>query len=432
MGSRIAVVGSGVSGLVAAHHLSAGHEVTVFEAAGRVGGHTNTIDVEADGRTWAVDTGFIVFNDRTYPEFEALLGRLGVPSHDSTMSFSVRSERTGLEYNGTDLNRLFAQRRNLFSPRFLGMLRDILRFHREAPRALETGGDDAAGPTLGEFLGERRYGDAFVRDYLLPMGGAIWSATRERMLAFPLRYFVRFFVNHGMLTVDDRPTWRVVSGGSNRYLAPLCRPFAERIRLSTPVRRVRRTETLVEVTLDGGCTETFDEILLACHSDTALSLLADPSEAEREVLSALEYQPNGAVLHTDESVMPRNRRAWAAWNYHLLEREAGPALDGSSEEARAPATVTYWMNLLQGLDARTQFFVTLNRRADIDPARILAEIPYEHPIYTKAGVRAQGRWIEISGVRRTHYCGAYWGWGFHEDGVRSGLRVARQLEGAPA
>ncbi len=421
---RIAIVGSGVSGLVAGHLLSRSHEVHVFEADARVGGHTNTLPVELGGRSYAVDTGFIVFNDWTYPNFIRLLDQLGVAWKKSDMSFSVKSEVTGLEYNGTSLNSLFAQRANVFRPSFLGMVRDILRFNSEAPALLEAeaaalvsgGPGDGGGPTLAEYLQTGGYGEAFVRDYILPMGGAIWSASTEQMLAFPARFFVRFFSNHGMLSVDERPTWRVVEGGSGSYLEPLCRPFADRIQTSSPVEHIVRSASKVQIQVAGRAPQSFDHVVIATHSDTALGLLADPSDAEREVLGALPYQANVALLHTDASLMPRKRLAWAAWNYHLLER--------SPQGPGAPVSVTYWMNRLQGLDAPQDVFVTLNRDGEIAPEHLLARIEYAHPTYTSEGVTAQGRWSEISGQRGTHYCGAYWSWGFHEDGVRSGLRVA--------
>jgi predicted NAD/FAD-binding protein len=398
---RIAIVGSGVSGLVAAHLLHRHHEITVFEATGRVGGHVNTVDVSMDGGTWAIDTGFIVYNERNYPNFSRLLTQLDVPTQPSSMSWSVRADHADLEYNGSTLPLLFAQRRNLVRPRFYRMLGDIIRFNRDAPGAIRNG---SAHHTLGEYLAERTYADAFVNYYPPPMGSAIWSVPRSRVLDMPAAFFVRFFENHGMLTVDDRPTWRVVQGGSARYVEVLTTPFADRIRLRHPVRRIMRHAGHVEV--DG---EPFDHVVIACHADQAVALLADPSNAEREILDALPYEPNEAVLHSDTSLLPRRRRAWAAWNYRV------------GEDPAAPATLTYNMNALQTLTAPRTWCVTLNDTDDIDPAHIIARIPYEHPIYSRAGTAAQGRHAEISGVNRTHYCGAYWANGFHEDGVRSAL-----------
>lgn len=411
---RIAIVGSGVSGLVAAHLLHPRHDVTVFEARERIGGHVNTIDIpKDDGRTDRVDTGFIVYNEHNYPIFTKLLAKLGVATHASDMSFSVRCDRTGLEYNGSTIGQLFAQRRNLFRPSFHRMLLDILRFNREAAPAIA---DGAAEMTLGEYVASAGYGRGLSEHYLLPMGSALWSLPRAQVLDMPAAFFVRFFENHGMLTVDDRPEWRVVTGGSNRYVEKLVEPFRDRIRTGVPVRRVTRNglgsaseQSTDGVLVDG---EAFDHVVFACHSDQALDVLADATHAERELLGALPYQENDVVLHTDTSVLPRTRRAWGAWNYHLR---------GSSD---APATVTYNMNVLQTLDVPQTYCVTLNATDTIDPASIVYRTTYHHPVYTREGFAAQERHAEISGVNRTHFCGAYWGFGFHEDGARSGLRVA--------
>ncbi|MCB9897658.1 MAG: FAD-dependent oxidoreductase [Planctomycetes bacterium] len=410
---KIAVVGTGVSGLVAAHRLHPEHDLTVFEADDRIGGHVNTLDLRTGGRSHAVDTGFIVFNERTYPGFCALLDELGVASRPSTMSFSVRDERTGLEYNGHSLDTLFAQRRNLLRPTFLRMIADILRFNRQARELLE-GEDD--GLTLGEYLDRGRWSRAFLEQYILPMGAAIWSSGTVGMRAFPARAFVRFFENHGMLSVDERPQWRVVEGGSRSYVEALVRPFRERIRSSSPVDAVRRLADGVEVTVRGDAPERFDAVVIAVHSDQALAMLADPSASERAVLGAIGYQRNEAVVHTDERMLPRARKAWAAWNYHVTSRD---------DERVA---VTYDMNALQGLDAEVRFLVTLNHVEDIDPTRVLRRITYHHPVFTPAALAAQRRHAEISGVRRTFYCGAYWGYGFHEDGHRSAVTALAQLE----
>jgi len=401
---RIAVVGSGVSGLVAARLLADAHEVTVFEAADRLGGHVHTVEVDGT----PVDTGFIVFNHATYPNFKRLIERLGVATQPSTMSFSVKCDRTGFEWNGTSLNGLFAQRRNLFRPSFLRMLRDVVRFNRAAPAVLDNG---EASSTLGEYVARHGYSRFFVDFYLVPMGSAIWSMPKARLLEFPTGFFVRFFSNHGMLTVDDRPQWHVVEGGSRAYVDALVAPFRDRIRLSTPIRSVRRRATHVELEPGG----RFDEVILACHSDQALRLLADPTDTEREVLGALPYQPNEVVLHTDASLLPRRRRAWAAWNYHV----------GGDDER--PVAVTYNMNELQSLRTRKTYCVTLNRGDDVDSARVLGRFRYDHPVYSLAGIRAQARHGDVSGVNRTHYCGAYWGYGFHEDGVNSALAVAKRF-----
>ena len=412
---RIAIIGGGISGLVAARLLSREHEVDVFEKDVRLGGHTHTHTVFEEGRRLAIDTGFIVFNERTYPNFTRLLADLRVASRASNMSFSVRDEASGLEYNGTSLDTLFAQRRNLLRPSFLGMLSDVVRFNRAA-KAL------AAGPEselpLGEFLARGNYGRAFVEHYLVPMGSAVWSAAPSRMREFPAWTFARFFDNHGFLDLGDRPVWRVVAGGSSAYIEPLCAPFARRIRRGAPVVGLARFDDRVVVRTADGARRSYDQVVIAAHSDQALALLEDPSDAEREILGALEYQENEAVLHTDASLLPRRPKARAAWNYHV--RPAGETDDGR-------VAVTYWMNSLQSLDAREAYLVTLNRTGRIDPARILARMTYHHPVYTTAGLRARKRRGEISGVRRTHYCGAYWGFGFHEDGVVSALEVARSF-----
>ncbi len=407
---RIAIVGGGVSGLVAAHRLRPEHDVTIFEADDRLGGHVHTWTVSDGAREFQVDTGFIVCNDRNYPHFLALLDELGVRTQPSTMSFSVRHDAAGLEYNGSTLRQLFAQPGNALRPAFLRMLRDILRFNRQA-RDLAHGHD--AAWTLRDLLREGGYAAALRDWYVVPMGSAIWSMPGAQVLDMPARFFVDFFHNHGMLTVDDRPEWRVVVGGSARYVEALVSRLGARIRLRHPVRRVTRLLDRVEVD-----SEAFDRVVFACHSDQALAALTDPSPDEREVLGALPYTDNDVVLHTDTSVLPRRRRAWGAWNYRVA---ADPA---------APAVVTYNMNLLQSLEARETFCVTLNAADQIDPATILGRVRYAHPGVTVDGVSARAKRSRISGRRRTHYCGAYWGNGFHEDGVVSGLAVAREIADA--
>ncbi len=402
---KIAIIGSGIAGNVVAHRLHREHDVTVFEAAGHVGGHSHTHVVEQATRRYAVDTGFIVFNDRTYPHFVALLGELGVDSQESSMSFSVRCESTGLEYNGTTLNALFAQRRNLVRPSFLGMVRDILRFNREAPALL---GEKAGELPLGELLARGRYGRAFTEHYIVPMGAAIWSTDPAAMLAFPARFFVRFLHNHGMLTVDDRPVWRTVRGGSARYVEKLTAPFRERIRLNTPVEWIRRSPGSVILKARGHEAARYDAAFVACHSDQALALLRDASGPERDVLGAIRYQRNDAVLHTDERMLPKRRLARAAWNYHVLPE-------------RRPVALTYDMNILQRLDAPERFLVTLNCGDAIDPEKIIKRLVYHHPLFTRESIAAQGRHAELNRGRRTYYCGAYWRNGFHEDGVVSAL-----------
>jgi len=408
---NIAIIGTGISGLTAAWRLHRQHHLTIFEANGYTGGHTNTVEVDHRGRRYAIDTGFIVFNDWTYPGFIGLLDQIGVASQPTTMSFSVRCERTGLEYNGHDLNTLFAQRFNLFRPSFHRMLRDILRFNREAPALL----DDERDTTLNAYLRERGYSREFVEHYVIPMAAAIWSAEPGAMGAMPARFFVQFFKNHGLLSVSNRPQWRVIQGGSRRYVAPLTAPFRERIRLDCPVEWIRRQPNGVQIKPRYGGVEQFDEVIVATHSDQALRLLADPTAREREILGAIPYRENEAVLHDDARLLPRRKLAWAAWNYHL------PA------QPQARVAVTYNMNLLQNLDAPATFCVTLNRGEAIDPARVLYRTTYHHPVFTAEGVKAQARRDEISGVNRTWYCGAYWRYGFHEDGVDSGLAVARGI-----
>jgi uncharacterized protein len=409
---KIAIVGTGISGLVAAHRLAPEHEIVVYEASDRIGGHTNTVPVEAEDGTRWIDTGFIVFNDRNYPNFEALLAELGVPSQPSHMSFSVSDGRGRFEYSGTPWG-LFARPAHLLSPTFLGMLRDWRRFNREA-RALI--GMNGTAPSLGHWLEQQGFSRHFVERLIVPQASAVWSADPAQMWSFPASFMAEFFDNHGMYSLRDRPKWRTVSGGSRSYVEAIAAPWRDRVRLRAPVRRIERLEDGVRIEADGCETEEFEQVVIATHSDQALAMLADPSEAEREILGAIPYQPNEAVLHTDTAMMPRRRAAWSSWNFHLTE---GPA---------AGTTVTYWMNHLQRLRSKQHYFVTLNRGEEIDPAKVIHRISYDHPVYTKEGVAAQSRHPEISGPHhRTHYCGAYWGWGFHEDGVVSALRICDSL-----
>ena len=409
---KVAVVGTGIAGLTTAAGLADRHELTVFEAADWIGGHTNTVDVEEDGRIVAVDTGFIVFNDWTYPNFIALLKKLGVAWQASNMSFSLQCEKTGLEYNGTSLNSLFAQRRNILRPSFLHMIWEILRFNREAPRFLAAQDETT---TLGAWLESHGFGGAFVGHYVVPMGRAIWSADEEAMLGFPARFFIDFFHRHGFLSVDNRPQWQTVTGGSREYVRKLISPFASRIRVATPVASVRRLPQGVALRTVAWETLQFDAVVFACHSDQALAMLEDPSDAEREILGAFPYAPNEAVLHTDESLLPRRPLARAAWNYHL-RRDPGRGV-----------ALTYDMNVLQSLATRRRYLVSLNMTDAIDERCVLRTFSYSHPVYTPGAVAAQKRHAEISGPRRSFYCGAYWRYGFHEDGVVSGLRVLEQF-----
>lgn len=414
---RIAVVGSGIAGLASAWLLSREgrdgqhNEVVLFEASERLGGHTHTHDVEWQGRSHRVDTGFIVHNPAHYPLLNGLFDELGVASQPTTMSFSVRDEASGLEYNATDLDTLFCQRRNLLSPKFWGMLRDLTRFYREAPTLLELAGE---GPTLGDYLDAGRYGTMFRDLHLVPMASALWSSPSARILGFPAKYLVRFMANHQMLQVTGRPAWRVVRGGSDTYVQALRARWRVQVRCATPVRMLLRDEMGVTVFTDDGA-ERFDQIVIACHSDEALQLLGDASDAERSILGAMPYQSNDTVLHTDARLLPRHRKAWAAWNA-LVPRDATDA-----------CTVSYCMNLLQGFESTDPFVVTLNRIDAIDPAKILRRMHYRHPVYTHGSVAAQRRRDEIQGRRRTWFAGAYWGWGFHEDGMRSAVEVARAL-----
>ena len=408
---RIAVVGSGISGLSAAWLLSRQHDVVLYEANGTLGGHTDTHDVHVDGQALRVDTGFIVHNPIHYPLLTRLFAELGVASQETTMSFSVQDAGTGLEYNATTLDSLFCQRRNLVSPRFWGMLRDLARFYREAPALLDLAGH---GPTLGDYLRDHRYGDAFRDQHLVPMASALWSSPAAGILEFPAKYLVQFMANHHMLQLTGRPPWRVVRGGSRTYVEAMAARWDVRVRLRTPVRGIARDAHGAVVRCDTG-SERFDHVVLACHSDQALALLDDAHPDERDILGAIPYQANETILHTDARLLPRHRKAWAAWNAYL---PADPA---------QACTVSYCMNLLQGLAVDTPLVVSLNRSHDIDPAKVLVRRHYHHPVYTPASVAAQGRKDQIQGVRLTWFAGAYWGWGFHEDGIRSGVEVARAL-----
>jgi uncharacterized protein len=413
---RVAIVGAGISGLVVAHLLHDRHEVTVFEAGDYAGGHTNTIRVDTPNETHEVDTGFIVFNDRNYTNFERLLERLGVAWQPSTMSFSVSDGLGDFEYSGGSANALFANRRHLLTPWFHRMVTDLARFNRAA-RELLALEDAGRGPSLGEWLERQRFSRAFIDRLIVPQASAVWSADPRQMWSFPAWFLAEFFDHHGMLGFRDRPQWRTVRGGSKQYVEALLARFTGRLRLSTPVRGITRESGHVVVRPAGGEPERFDEVVLATHSDQALALLEDASAREREILGAIPYQYNEAVLHTDARMLPRRRRAWASWNYHLEPEPSGRA------------TVTYHMNRLQSLRAEREFCVTLNRTDAIDPAKVIRTIGYAHPVFTAAGVEAQERFEDVSGLRRTHFCGAYWGWGFHEDGVRSALRVAERLGG---
>ncbi len=408
---RIAIVGGGVSGLVAARRLhEAGHDTTVFEAGSYPGGHTNTIRVDTGAGSWNVDTGFIVFNDRNYPNFERLLDDLGVASRPADMSLSVADEAGRFEWASRPAG-LFANPAHLFDLRFHRMLRDLVRFNREARALIQSNGN---GPSLRRFLADGGYSEYFVERLMVPQASAVWSADPAQLWSFPASFLAEFFENHGVLQLTGRPRWRTVVGGSWTYVHALIAPLRGRIRLRSPVRRIERRPDRVDLCWEGG-SQSFDEVVIATHSDEALAMLAEPSPEEREILGAITWQRNEAVLHTDERLLPRRRRAWASWNFHLLDAPADRT------------TITYHLNRLQGLRADREFCVTLNRTEAIDPARIIRRMEYNHPVFTRAGVAAQARHGEISGRRRTHYCGAYWRWGFHEDGVWSALRVCDLL-----
>jgi len=409
---RVAIIGTGIAGMCAAHLLQARYDLTIFEANDYLGGHTHTVDVVQDGVRHAVDTGFIVYNEKTYPGFIALLEKFGVATQPTNMSFSVQDQASGTEYASADLNAVFAQRRNLLRPRFLRMVTEIVRFNSEARRFLDSGDDST---TLTELLHALRFSETFAQWYLTPMLAAIWSAEPSKVGEFPARHFLRFFENHGLLSINGRPQWRVITGGSREYTKKLCAPFADRVLLNSPVQRVVRGENGVRVITRDGIAHDFDRVVMASHSDESLALIEDTTPLERAVLGAIPYQVNDVVLHTDRSLLPRRRRAWASWNYHV------------PSESRALPSVTYHMNALQGIESRKPFLVTLNDTARIAPGEILGRWPYSHPSYSRDGIAAQARHAELNAASRLHFCGAYWGYGFHEDGVQSAIRLAQHL-----
>lgn len=405
----IAIIGSGIAGLSCAYRLAPHHDITVYEAAGYIGGHTHTVEVEKEGEVAAIDTGFIVFNERTYPLFIALLEELGVPSQLTEMSFSVRNESLNLEYNGHNVNSLFAQRKNLVRPSFWAMVADIVRFNREVRSAAAE--DDQR--TLADFFAEKKYSSYFKENYLYPMVSAIWSMGLDSCMDFPLAFFVRFFENHGLLDIVNRPQWYSIVGGSSTYIPPLTASFSDHIRLNTPVVRVERQPEQVTLVTEQGVFN-HDQVVFACHGDQALRLLASPTSHEQAVLQEFTTSENRVVLHTDTSLLPTRKLAWASWNYAMVDA------------AREQTTLTYNMNILQRLHTRHTYLVTLNQ--DVDEEHVLQTFTYNHPVFTQGAMRSQQRWQEISGKNRSHFCGAYWFNGFHEDGVKSGFRVSDILE----
>lgn len=412
---KIAIVGTGISGLSAAHRLTPHHlggrlEMKIFESEDRTGGHANTVEVESERGTERIDTGFIVFNERNYPEFTSMLRRLGVPSRPSSMSFSVSDG--DFEFTGRSLRGLFARRRHLADTRFIRMLLEVPRLQRSL-RDLARSGEE--GPSLSRFVAEHGFSDELNERIVVPLVASVWSADPERMNEFPAGFLARFLDNHGLLALRGRPAWRTVEGGSRSYVDALTGPIADAVHTGCPVESVARHGDGVMVKLQGGTPERFDRVIIATHSDHALNLLADPVPDETELLRSVPYQANDAVLHTDTSVMPVRRSAWACWNYHL----------GHEDQGRT--ALTYDMNRLQNLDCRQRFFVSLNVSRRIDPEKVLARFSYEHPVFTPEGVKMQERWSEVSGSARVHYAGAWLRNGFHEDGAVTGRRAAEQI-----
>ena len=407
---KIAIVGAGISGNAIAHLLHKEHKITLFEKNDRIGGHSHTHKIQIEDKTISVDTGFIVFNKKTYPLFTSLLDQLGVDYEDSNMSFSVFSKLSGLEYNGTNLNTLFSQRKNLFNFKFIKMVLEIFRFNKKALELLSTKEEI----TLGDYLANHNYSSYFSKHYILPMGSAIWSSNIETMLNFPAKFFVKFFHNHGMLNINDRPQWLTITGGSESYVKKLCEPFINSIKLNSNIRFIERMENKVIIHHNQG-SENFDYLFMACHSNEALKLIKDTSYVEKELLGSIPYADNDVYLHTDASIMPKHKLSWAAWNYNI---------DNKSHE---PISLTYNMNILQNIKSESPVLVTLNPKSNIDPKKIIKKLNYSHPTFNIDGINAQKKHHLISGVNRTFYAGAYWGNGFHEDGVKSAYDVVNQL-----
>ncbi len=404
---KIAIVGTGISGLTAAYLLNRKHEITVFEKNDYVGGHTHTHTIKADQTTYAVDSGFIVYNEVTYPNFIKLLDQLGVNRQKTTMGFSVKSVNKNFEYAGNSLKSLFAQRLNYFRPSFWIMLRDIIRFNKMGKADMAILSVDVK---LGDYLNDNKYSKSFINHYIIPMGSAIWSTKANSMLDMPALFFIRFFNNHGLLQIKNRSGWWVIKGGSKEYVKKIIAEFESKIRLNSPVQSISRSEDSVTIR-SADKEEIFDAVVIATHSNQALQLLEDSSKKEREILGALPYQSNDALLHTDSSVLPKRKLAWASWNYNL------------DQEPNKPMAMTYNMNILQSLDAEDTYCVTLNNNDFVDDKKVLKTLHYDHPLFTPEGISAQKRKHEISGLNNTFYCGAYWRNGFHEDGVVSALEV---------
>ena len=407
---RIAIIGSGISGMTSAYLLSEDHEVVVYEANDYIGGHTNTVDVSLNGQQYAVDTGFIVFNEKTYPNFVKLMKRLDVGWQNSVMSFSVQCDKTGLEFSPSNFNSLFIQRRNLLRPSFYRMLWDVVRFKRDSEDLLNS---DDYSITLSDYLNGKGYSRSFIEHFIIPMGEAVWSADPLKFNEFPALYFAQFFKNHGFLNIKDQPQWLTVKGRSRTYIKPITRSYADQIRLNCPVTSVRRHEDCVEISTKNQPSEKFDQVVIAAHSDQALDLLNDPSDAEQKILGAIPYQENETVLHHDESLLPSKKAAWASWNYHIPKEETGRV------------AVTYDMNILQSIGAPEEFCVSLNLSKAINPDKIHRKYVYHHPAFDPESLIARQSHAQINGINRTHFAGAYWGYGFHEDGVRSAVEVCK-------
>ncbi|MBC3830540.1 FAD-dependent oxidoreductase [Undibacterium amnicola] len=421
---KIAVVGAGISGLTSAYFLQQQHDVTLFEANRYLGGHTNTVDIEIDQKTLVVDTGFLVFNDKTYPNLIALFAELGIESYSTDMSFGVSLDDGRLEWAGTNLDTVFAQRKNLISPSFLGMIQDILRFNRDAERNLKMSIE--TGISLGQLLHQQKYKASFANQYLIPMAAAIWSSSPKDILDFPARTFLRFCINHALLQVNDRPQWRTVQNGARSYVRKIAETLKD-ARLNSPVSAVKRTEQAVMVTSKGS-TELFDQVIFATHAPDTLSMLTDASEAEYELLSKARYQANTAYLHTDISLLPRSKKVWSAWNY--IGQSADAEMDGSAQTSAV--CVSYLLNQLQRLDTQTPVIVTLNPIYEPQPESVFAKFEYAHPVFDQKAIDTQRDLSQIQGKNKAWFAGAWTGYGFHEDGLKSALRVVKHFDLSPA